>query len=237
MQELGNRTEDSVIDFKWGTNAGDGSSITRATNGTISVYKNNSTTQTTAGVTDTEDFDTLTGVHHCRIDTSADAFYAVGSDYVVVLSGAVIDGKTVNAPLAHFTLEYGFNEVDVVKLNGVVQDLADLASLAAAYGNTGTVPIAAADIRSSVGLASANMDTQLGNLPTANENADALLDRADGVETGWTFRQVLRLIASVLCGKSSNGGKTFRDLPDTKARVTATVDASFNRTVVTKDAT
>jgi hypothetical protein len=118
MQELGNRTEDSIIDFKWSSNAAAGGSITRATNGTVSVYKENSVTQTTVGITDTEDFDSLTGIHHCRIDSSADAFYEVGKDYQVVLSAATIDGQTVNAVLAHFRIEYGFAEVDVVKLLG-----------------------------------------------------------------------------------------------------------------------
>jgi hypothetical protein len=72
--------------------------------------------------------------------------------------------------------------------------------------------------------------------PTATANANALLDLADGVETGWTFRQAMRLIFSVLLGKSSNGGSTFRDVNDTKARVTATVDSSNNRTTVVRDA-
>lgn len=116
--ELGNRTEDSVIHFKWSTNAAAGGSITRATNGTVSVYKDDNTTQTTAGVTDTEDHDSNTGVHHCKIDTSADAFYEVDKDYDVVLVGATIDGQTVNQPIAHFRIEKGFNEVDVVKLLG-----------------------------------------------------------------------------------------------------------------------
>lgn len=118
MQHLGDRTEDSTLDFKWNTNAIAGESITRATDGTISVYKGNNTTQTTTGVTDTEDFDSLTGVHHCRIDLSADAFYVTGEDYQVVLSAATIDGKTINAVLASFTIEKGFYEVDVVKFGG-----------------------------------------------------------------------------------------------------------------------
>ena len=101
---LGDYAAGVTIDFKWTSNGGDGASITRATNGTVSVYKGNSTTQTTTGVTDTEDFDSLTGIHHCRIATS-DAFYATGNDYQVVLSGATIDGKTVNAVLAHFSIE------------------------------------------------------------------------------------------------------------------------------------
>lgn len=105
MLMLGDVVEDAVIDFKWGTNDASGASITRATDGTVSVYKGNNTTQSTAGVTDTEDFDGITGVHNARIDTSADAFYEPGYDYAVVLSGATIDGETVNAPLAHFSIE------------------------------------------------------------------------------------------------------------------------------------
>lgn len=95
----------------------------------------------------------------------------------------------------------------------------------------------------------ASLATRLGTLPTsgtvtittdipsANANADALLDRANGIETGWTFRQTARVMLAVLAGKSSNDGATFRDVGDTKARVTATVDSNGNRTAVTTDAT
>ncbi|MBP9502040.1 MAG: hypothetical protein KBF17_07775 [Candidatus Promineofilum sp.] len=104
MMYLGDYADDETVHFMWSTNAADGSSITRATNGTISVYKDDSTTQTTTGVTDTEDFDTLTGIHHCKIVTT-DAFYTTATDYTVVLSAATIDGKTVNAVLAHFSIQ------------------------------------------------------------------------------------------------------------------------------------
>jgi hypothetical protein len=100
-----------------------------------------------------------------------------------------------------------------------------------------TAPLDAAGVRTAIGLASANLDTQLAALPTDTENADALLDRANGIETGWTFRQTARVMLAVLAGKSSNDGATYRDVGDTKARVTATVDADGNRTAVTTDAT
>ncbi len=104
MMYLGDYADDETVHFMWSSNAADGSSITRATNGTISVYKDDSTTQTTTGVTDTEDFDSLTGIHHCKIATT-DAFYTTATDYIVVLSAATIDGKTVNAVLAHFSIQ------------------------------------------------------------------------------------------------------------------------------------
>lgn len=78
-----------------------------------------------------------------------------------------------------------------------------------------------------------------GDIPTANANADALLDRATAIE-GYTPRQLFRLFAAVLIGKCSGAGtgtEVFRDIADTKARVTATVDGNNNRTAITRDAT
>ena len=65
---------------------------------------------------------------------------------------------------------------------------------------------------------------------------DAILDEV--VEGSLTFRQMLRLFTSVLAGKSAGGGTvtlTFRDNADSKDRITATVDASGNRTAMTLD--
>lgn len=113
---LGDFPAGAVIDFKWDTNDAGGGSVTRGTNGTISVYKANGTTQSTTGVTDTEDFDSLTGIHHCRINTAADGtFYASGNNFQVVLSGAEIDGETVNAVLAHFSIEHRYPSATVIQ--------------------------------------------------------------------------------------------------------------------------
>lgn len=119
MFSLGDRAEDSVIDFKWNSNAAAGGSITLATNGTVCVYKGSNTAESTAGITLTEDFDGKTGIHHITLDLSADAFYAIGEDYQIVSHGMTIDGQTVNVCLAVFTIEKGFYEVDVTKFNGV----------------------------------------------------------------------------------------------------------------------
>lgn len=107
---LGDFATGATVRVPWSTNGADGASITRATNGTIRVYKDASTTERTssAGITDTEDFDSLTGVHWVAIDLSDNTdsgFYATAHDYTVVLAGAVIDGKTVNVPLATFSIQ------------------------------------------------------------------------------------------------------------------------------------
>lgn len=84
------------------------------------------------------------------------------------------------------------------------------------------------------------LDTSIGDIPTANENADALLDRADAIETGLTLRKILRGFGAALLGKVSGAATStviFRDVNDTKDVITATVDANGNRTAITTDLT
>lgn len=60
------------------------------------------------------------------------------------------------------------------------------------------------------------------------------------IEGSITLKGALRLALAALTGKASGGGTTtviFRDTGDTKARITATVDSSGNRTAVTRDIT
>lgn len=60
------------------------------------------------------------------------------------------------------------------------------------------------------------------------------------IEGGFTAAHIMRLLASAMAGKVSGAAGTtvtFRDLADSKDRIVATVDASGNRTAVTRDAT
>jgi hypothetical protein len=71
--------------------------------------------------------------------------------------------------------------------------------------------------------------------------ADTVLDKANGVETGLTLRNALRLIASALAGKLSGAATATvvikNAIADDKDRITATVDADGNRTAITTDLT
>ncbi len=100
---LGDYVEDALLTFFWGTNNQDGASITRATNGTVKIIRSDEIPITT-GITDTEDTPD-TGIHKCQVDLSAVIGYATGYDYTIWVDGAVIDGQTVNAVLAHFSIE------------------------------------------------------------------------------------------------------------------------------------
>lgn len=88
-------------------------------------------------------------------------------------------------------------------------------------------------------LADTGTDGVVLSTATQQAIADALLDRAAGVETSWTVRQALRIILSAAGAKLSGAATntvTIRDVGDTKDRITATVDADGNRTAVTLDA-
>ncbi|MFN7881712.1 MAG: hypothetical protein ACK5PF_01665, partial [bacterium] len=60
------------------------------------------------------------------------------------------------------------------------------------------------------------------------------------VETGWTLQEAIRIILSAAAAKLSGAGtgtEVFRNVTDTKNRITSTVDTSGNRTAVTYDKT
>jgi hypothetical protein len=168
-----------------------GAAVTLGGSPAAAVYKDNGTTESTAGVTLTVDFDARTGLHLVAVNLAADGtFYAAGHEFRIVLTGG-----TSNS----------------VSLAGRV---VGRFSIQNRYSSAG---------------------------PTANQNADALLDRTDSVETGLTLRGALRIIASACAGKVSGAGTatvTFRNaVGDSKNRIVATVDSSGNRSTVTTDAT
>jgi hypothetical protein len=119
-QYMGDFPTSAVVRCMWNTNDQTGASITRSTDGTLKLYKNGSTTERTslAGVTQTEDFDAATGVHHIAIDTSdnTDAgFYAAGNEYSAVMTAMTIDTKTVNASICDFSIERSGGILALVK--------------------------------------------------------------------------------------------------------------------------
>ncbi len=107
--DLGDRAEDSTIDFTFSTRNVSAAPAALAGTPVLSVYKANGTTQSTAGITLTVDFDSLTGFNHVRIDTSADAFYATSNDYVVMITtGTVNSVSVIGTTIATFSIENRF---------------------------------------------------------------------------------------------------------------------------------
>lgn len=103
---LGDFAAGDTIDFKFTTyRPSTGAPFTLA-GGAVSVYKDNSTTQSIAGVTLSADFDAVTGLHHVRITTSSDAaFYSDASSFECVITTGTVDSvSVVGACIGRFTL-------------------------------------------------------------------------------------------------------------------------------------
>ena len=85
---------------------------------TFAVYKN-STTEITAGITTTIDYDGKAGFHMVVIDTSADAAYVVGEDYDVVFTAGTVDSKDLTrVKLKSFSIENRNRKTNVIQVAG-----------------------------------------------------------------------------------------------------------------------
>ncbi len=106
-------------------------------------------------------------------------------------------------------------------------------------GTTGNIlnagsTLDAAGVRTAVGLASANLDTQLDALPTATENADALLKRDWTAVTGEAARSVLNALRHIRNKWSISGTTlTVTKEDDTTAAWTSSLTTTSSANSVT----
>lgn len=247
----------------WNSNAVAGESITLATDGTVSAYKDGGTTQSTTGVTLTEDFDGLTGVHLVAVDTSADgSFYSAGSDFEVVLSGATIDGKAINATLFSFSLEARSalmpttdgRKLDVSAGGEAGVDWANVGSQSTTVGLSGTTVKTATDVeadtadiqtRLPAALVSGRIDASVGamaaNVLTATAiAADAITAAkvADGTIDAATFA-ASAITATAIASNALTSAKIAADAitpTQIKSVGRGTVDAGSSTTSVVTSA-
>jgi len=124
---LGDFAEDATVYVMFNTFTSDDPSasctITNFINTDVHIHKNDDLTQrnNAAGITVSVDFDGITGHHMIKIDTSDDTvagFWVIAKDYFVRIEGTTVDGATINAVVAHFSIENRFAEVDMVKIEG-----------------------------------------------------------------------------------------------------------------------
>jgi len=104
---IGDFTISKTVRVFFNTQGTTGAPITLAGTPAISVYKDSNTTQSTAGVTLSVDFDGLTGFHLVAIDTSADGtFYSGGSDFEIVITTGTVDSiSVVGKSVGKFSLQ------------------------------------------------------------------------------------------------------------------------------------
>lgn len=108
---------------------------TTLTSGVLSVYKANDATQSTAGITLSADFDSVTGLNNVLIDLSSNAFYETGEDYQIVLTAGTVGGVSViGSVVGTFSIE-----------NRVARTVSDIfgTQLVESYAVDGVAPTAA----------------------------------------------------------------------------------------------
>ena len=163
----------------------------------IRVYKDDDTTEHTTGALDNlvTTFDSLVGLHYVSVDTSdtTDAgFFAVATDYVVVLyPDETVDDEVVVRVLGMFSIENRFNEVDLTKIHGtgLTETAGQLAGaftkffdVASPTGTTNSLPDAIPDAAGGLPISDAgglDLDTLLGTLTSlaAETRSANLLDQ------------------------------------------------------------
>lgn len=105
MGYLGDYTAGGTIDFSFTTVDSTGAPAALS-GGVVSVYKDSSTTQSTAGVTLTASFDAVTGLNHVTITTTSDGtFYGNGSQFEAIITTGTVSGvSVVGYVVGRFTL-------------------------------------------------------------------------------------------------------------------------------------
>ena len=191
MAYLGDITLGDTIDFKFSTVGTTGAPTTLAGTPVVSAYVGNSTTQITAGITLTVDFDAVTGLHSVRVVASGANGYAAQTNVDLVITTGTVGGTSVvGYVVGSFSIENR--------------------STQAIEAKTDNLPAAPA---------------ATGDIPTAVQNADALLGRnvSGGSSTGRTVKQALH----VLRNKSAvaAGTLTVYDTDDATSSWTATVSS------------
>jgi hypothetical protein len=84
-----------TIDIKFCTVATTGAPTTLAGTPSVAAYPGNSTTEITAGITLTVDFDARTGMHNVRVVATSGNGYATATNYVLVITAGTVGGTSV----------------------------------------------------------------------------------------------------------------------------------------------
>lgn len=228
--DLGDRLEDSVLDFKFHTTNVAGLPFTLAGSPALAVYKSNSVVQTTAGITLSVDFDSLTGAHHVRIDTSADAFYATDEDYEVVLTAGTVDNVPVAGyVVATFSIENRFTRADMLRISG---DLTAADNLEAWFDGTG---YAAAN--STIGTCTTNTD--MISSATVNAACDSAietygLDHLVSVSVAGTDVTDNSIIARMVSSNATADWDTFNHTTDSLESIRNRGDSDWSTATSTQ---
>jgi hypothetical protein len=180
MSYRGDFRAGDVIDLKFTTLNLSAVPTTLAGTPAISVYKSNSVTESTAGVTLSVDFDSRTGMNHVRITTVTDGtFYAEGSDFdVVITAGTVNSVSVVGLVVASFSLANrsalrpSTKALNLNVSSGGAADANEVSLLGTAISTPGTAGILDVNLINVNNVAAGTTAAQLGVKVISQANID-----------------------------------------------------------------
>ena len=176
MAYIGDFRLGDTFDTKFTTRQISGAPSTLSSSPVISAYPSNSTTELTAGITLTVDFDSRTGLNHVRVVASNGNGYATATDYqLVITTGTVNSVSVVGEVIGEFSIEHRsalmpttaartatvdasgrvLSDVDTIKTNPVVNGgtitFPTNATVASTAGAVGSVTGAVGSVTGAVG--------------------------------------------------------------------------------------
>ena len=255
MAYIGDFAEDyATLNTKFTTVGTDGASTVLAGTPVISVYKANGTTQSTAGITLSVDFDSVVGLNNVLIDLSSDAFYATGNDYQIVITTGTVGGTSVvGYVVGEFSIQNRYMvgtdsaatasalataQTDLDTLTGT-----DGATLATAQGNYAPSTVAAlstaqTDLDTLTGTDGATLATAQGNYAPAKA-ADilttALTEAYSTKGAAPTLSQFLFEMIGLLRERAIVGTtETINGIDGSTAKMTNTLNDATSPTAVTR---
>ncbi len=186
MKYVGDFAEDATVYLMFNTfDSNDPAAsvtITNFTNTDVHIHKDDGLTQrnNAAGITVSIDFDSITGSHMIKIDTSNDAvagFWVTGSDYFVRIEGTTVDAGTINAVVGHFSIENRFMRgTDAAGVNAEVLDVMETDT----FAEPSSVPAATASLKDMLHW----LFTLSRNKGTQTSTTKALRNDADNADIG-----------------------------------------------------
>jgi hypothetical protein len=202
----------------------------------VSVYKG-STTESTAGVTLTVDYDSRTGLHDVVIDTSADGtFYAAGNDFDVILTAGTVDSiSVVGTVIGTFSLANraalrpttADRTLDVSATGEAGIDWANVGSPTTTLNLSGTTIKTATDVetdtadiqgRLPAALVSGRMDASVGAMAANTLTASALAaDAVTEIQSGLASQASVNTIDDFLDTEVAAIKAKTDNLPDDPA--------------------
>lgn len=175
MDYFGDIRLGDTIDFKFCTVNTSGVPTTLAGTPAVSAYPGNSTTELTAGITLSVDFDSRTGMHNVRVVASSGNGYATATNYILVITAGTVGGSSVvGYVIGSFSIEARSALMPTTAARTLAVDASNKAPATVAAGDIASAAITRAVLAADTGLQSARSNTaQAGAAGTITLDAGA----------------------------------------------------------------